>query len=358
MLYYQVSRVLRRSVITLLVAAPALSQNLQPYHIAKDHVFIAGLSSGGYMAVQMHVAYSGTFKGAAIYAGGPEDCARGNVMTALTTCLSDAPPVNGPALTSIVHNWDKQGLIDPVSNLAGQPVYLWSGLLDSVVRQPVMDALKAQYQALGANVFQYDDQFSAVHGWETPYGPSLCGVQETPYMIACSQGVDDLKSRTPGKVVPYDSEKVWLSRWLGALRPKNDGVLSGSLLSFNQKPFSPANDAARISLNSNGYVYVPKDCAAGAVCGLLMALHGCNQSYSAVGMGFIHHAGINQWADTNHLIVLYPQTIASGLTGSNPQGCWNWWGYLGDQDYASRSGVQMRALYEMVLQAEGHLQAD
>jgi len=31
----------------------------------------------GYFAVQMHVAFSATIKGAAIYAGGPYNCAQG-----------------------------------------------------------------------------------------------------------------------------------------------------------------------------------------------------------------------------------------------------------------------------------------
>nr|MDQ2732881.1 hypothetical protein [Armatimonadota bacterium] len=302
--------------------------------------------------VQMHIAYSGTFHGAAIYAGGPDDCAQGSVLTAVTTCLGNAPPVDVHALTSTVRNWEKQGLIDPLTNLAGQPVYLWSGLLDAVVRQPLMNALSVQYRALGADVFRFDDHFPAAHGWESPYGPASCGEQKTPYMISCAQGSENHKAATQINAPPYDSEQVWLSRWLGTLHPKNDGALNGSVLPFDQRAFSPGEDAARISLDKTGYVYVPKECAAGAVCGLMMALHGCNQSHSVVGMSFILDAGIDQWADTNRLIVLYPQTIASSLTGGNPQGCWNWWGYLGDQNYATRNGAQMKALYRMVLQAE------
>ena len=77
------------------------------------------------------------------------------------------------------------------------------------------------------------------------------------------------------------------------------------------------------------------------------------QSYGAVGPAFIDSAGINQWADTNRIVVLYPQVVATSSTGSNPQGCWNWWGYLNDPDYALKSGPQMQALYRMVAQAAG-----
>ncbi len=344
---------LRLMIVSLVVPFSALSQKLGEYHVAKDRVYVAGISSGGYMAVQMDIAYSSMFKGAAIYAGGPDYCAQGDVLKAISTCLADAPVVDTAGLTSTIRKWASQGLIDPLSNLAGQHIYLWSGLLDSLVRPSLMDALKTQYESLGADVFQYDNHFLAAHGWESPYGSASCGQSQSPYIVKCNQGVDDRKAIDPADTRPYDSEQVWLTSWLGKLSPKNTGGPRGTLLSYAQSEFSAGTDAAGISLDSAGFIYVPKDCQAGAVCGLLLALHGCNESYSAVGKSFIQDAGINQWADTNHLIVLYPQAKSSGPSGGNPQGCWNWWGYLNDPDYATRSGAQMQALHAMVLRAEG-----
>ena len=340
-------------IVSLVIPFSASSQKLGEYHVAKDRVYVAGISSGGYMAVQMDVAYSSMFKGAAIYAGGPDYCAQGDVLKAISTCLADAPVVDTAALTSAVRKWAAQGLIDPLSNLAGQQIYLWSGLLDSLVRPPLMDALKTQYESLGADVFQYDNHFLAAHGWESPDGSAACAQSQTPYIMKCNQGPDDRKAINPADTRPYDSEQVWLTRWLGKLNPRNVGAPGGSLLPYAQSEFSTGKDAAGISLDSTGYIFVPKDCQAGAVCGLLLTLHGCNESYSAVGKSFIQDAGINQWADTNHLIVLYPQAISSGSSGANPQGCWNWWGYLNDPDYATRNGAQMQALHAMVLRAEG-----
>ena len=66
------------------------------YRIDPRAVFVAGISSGGFFAVQMHVAHSATIKGAAIYAGGVYYCANGNVITALTDCGGET--VNGQAL--------------------------------------------------------------------------------------------------------------------------------------------------------------------------------------------------------------------------------------------------------------------
>jgi poly(3-hydroxybutyrate) depolymerase len=70
-----------------------------------------------------------------------------------------------------------------------------------------------------------------------------------------------------------------------------------------------------------GYVFVPQSCANGSSCGLVLALHGCAQSSSAIGETFAYDAGINEWADSNNFVVLYPQAIASP---GNLLGCWDW----------------------------------
>lgn len=48
---------------------------------------VSGLSSGAYMAGQFHVAYSGTVGGAGVIAGGPYDCAEGQLSVALNRCM-------------------------------------------------------------------------------------------------------------------------------------------------------------------------------------------------------------------------------------------------------------------------------
>ena len=332
----------------------AAGQALPAYAVSRNDIFIAGISSGGFMAVQMDVAYSSVFKGAAIYAGGPDYCAEGSLETALTACSQNVPTVDASSLVATTQAWSAQGSIDPVSNLQAQPVYLWSGLLDTTVRQPVMDALQSYYEALGANVFHYDNDFLAAHGWESPYGPLNCGTQASPYVIGCHQGSDQASAAGSGNAAPgpfYDSVAVWLTRFLGTLKPKNTGTLNGTIVPFDQNQFAPDQDAAAISMDNTGYAFVPADCTGGKRCRLILALHGCNQSYSAIGMTFIQTAGINEWADTNQVIVLYPQTIATAATGYNPQGCWNWWGYLNDPNYALKDGPQMQTLYRMVAQA-------
>jgi hypothetical protein len=77
-----------------------------------------------------------------------------------------------------------------------------------------------------------------------------------------------------------------------------------------------------------------------------LALHGCAQSSGAIDETFAYDAGINKWADSDNFVVLYPQAISSP---GNLLGCWDWWGYLNDSDYAQKSGPQMKALYNMVV---------
>ncbi|WP_235580933.1 hypothetical protein [Pseudorhodoferax sp. Leaf265] len=45
-----------------------------------------------------------------------------------------------------------------------------------------------------------------------------------------------------------------------------------------------------------------------------------------MGRTVVDGGGFNRWADTNRLIVLYPQVARSGASPFNPKGCWDWWG--------------------------------
>ena len=55
-------------------------------------------------------------------------------------------------------------------------------------------------------------------------------------------------------------------------------------------------------------------------------------------------SGFARWADTNNIIVLFPQTAATPL---NPQGCWDWWGYTG-REYLTRKAPQIVAVRRMI----------
>jgi len=330
-------------------AASTTVVRLQRYQIDPVKVFVAGISSGGFAAVQMHVAHSSAFKGAAIYAGGVYWCAgAGGAATALASCGGETLPTNQASYNSTlaasevyIDQQSSLGTIDPPSNLRGQPVYLWSGTQDTVVNPLEMADLNTEYQHLGANI-RFDNGYPAAHGWESPDGELACGTLGSPYMVSCS---------TNG--VAYDSVKTWLTMFLGQLKPRNNSKLSGTLSAFDQTEFG---GTPNLSMSPTGSVFVPKACAQGQTCGLVLAMHGCLQEASLIGDRWVKEAGINEWADSNKLVVIYPDTIASSAPGvTNPNACFDWWGYSNqvDPNYALKSGLQMTVLYAMVQRVTG-----
>ena len=101
-----------------------------------------------------------------------------------------------------------------------------------------------------------------------------------------------------------------------------------------------------------GYVYVPASCAGQQPCRVHIALHGCKQNFETIQDRYIQHAGYNEWADTNRLIILYPQTIVGNpatdpFTPLNPFGCWDWWGYT-NFNYAVKAGRQITTIKAML----------
>jgi poly(3-hydroxybutyrate) depolymerase len=135
----------------------------------------------------------------------------------------------------------------------------------------------------------------------------------------------------------------------------------GRIVAFDQTEFVPGAAAAANGMSDTGYLYVPKACEAGAQqpCRVTVALHGCLQSAEVLGSEFYTKVGVNEWADTNRIVVLYPQAHATtvselssqnslSLLSTNPQGCWNWWGYAGDTQYLTKQGVQINAIWSMV----------
>ena len=104
--------------------------NLPALNIDKTQTTVSGLSSGGFMAAQLHVAYSATFnKGAGIVAGGPFYCAEGSIVNATGRCMASPAGIPVSSLVSTTNTWASQGIIDPVANLQGSKVYLFQDRL-------------------------------------------------------------------------------------------------------------------------------------------------------------------------------------------------------------------------------------
>lgn len=316
------------------LSGPALAAPLASYNGDPHQVTVSGVSSGGAMAVQAHVAYSGTFKGAAIFAGNAYYCAEGSLAFALTRCMEAVSAAQVPvaSLVSTTRYWATQGLIDSTANLANAKVYLFSGVLDQTVRPPAMDALRDYYLnfVTPANVV-YNNQVLAGHSWVSLLGPNPCEVQQSPYLNNCN----------------LDVQQTFLSLFYGALQPKQAGQLSGQFLAIDQAEFLDDRNPVAHGLDTHAWLYVPAACSRGELCKVHVAFHGCNMSYQKIGDQFVRRSGLNEWADTNNLIVLYPQIFPSLTEPVNGQGCWDWWGY-DDADYAKKSGRQLLMTKRMV----------
>jgi poly(3-hydroxybutyrate) depolymerase len=132
------------------------------------------------------------------------------------------------------------------------------------------------------------------------------------------------------------------------LNPPASGTLSGEVLRFNQRSFI---HSALSSMANTGYVYVPASCYRQS-CRVHVAFHGCEQGAAAIGDHFVARGGYNALADTNNIVVLYPQVEPSPLYPYNPKGCWDFWGYTSVNpffpSFYAKNGVQMAAVMAML----------
>jgi poly(3-hydroxybutyrate) depolymerase len=331
-------------------ATPAAADTALPALCIDDTgVSVSGISSGGFMAHQFHIAHSARVMGAGVVAGGPYACAGGdyprNLRRALSVCSSIAPgPFLGPPAAEqsveTARAAARANRIDDPKDLAGDRVFLFSGTQDSVVPTSVVASVGDVYQAFG-NAAQtlLVDNIEAPHAMLTLAFGNPCGSMESPFINACA----------------FDLAGATLKQIYGPLAPPKPA--SDGLHAFSQREF--IDPLARHGLAERGFVYIPKACTEGARCRLHVAFHGCQQNEAMIGDAFIRHAGYNSWAEANDIVVLYPQTamltrrlLGIPLPWPNPQGCWDWWGYTGPH-YADREGPQIKAVAAMIEQLGG-----
>lgn len=291
-------------------------------------VSVSGLSSGAYMAQQLHLAFSDRLVGAALLAGGPYGCAQGDLSIALERCMAPAEGV-GPdvaALAATVRERAAAGSLAPLDGLAGDRVHVWHGQRDALVGESITRASAELYSALAADVALNTDFDRAIgHMMPTAAEGDSCDTGAPPYIAAC--GFD-----AAGEAI----------RWLHPDTPATAPAQAGGTLSRVDVRPADGSDAPG---GDSAFLYVPVACAAGETCGLHIALHGCEQPEEKIGDAFASQAGFNRWADAAKLVVLYPQTRTS-MMPLNPKGCWDWWGYTG-VDYDTRDGAQLRWIADM-----------
>jgi poly(3-hydroxybutyrate) depolymerase len=363
-----------RAAPALLVAAVAwfggwasAAEPLGRFPADPGQVSVSGISSGAFMANQLHIAHSAGIMGVGIIAGGLYGCAVDSVTSAGVSALASfaigrcmsVPTLLEPVAfyAQVVADLAAQGWIDPPGNLARSRVYMFTGQADQVVNSKTVELGASLYRTLGVPesqiVFRDRDLADpgAGHSWVTKNFGKPCDANASPFINNCT----------------YDQAEEMLSTIYGPLQPPERGPLSGRIVPFDQAEFVPGKAAEANGMSNTGYLYVPKACEASALpCRLHVALHGCLQSAEILGDEFYTKVGVNEWVDTNRIIVLYPQAHATtvsqlssqnflSLFNTNLEGCWNWWGYGFDPQFLTKQGVQISAIWSMVLRVIGQL---
>ncbi|MFN7293184.1 MAG: hypothetical protein ACK5TT_00325, partial [Lysobacteraceae bacterium] len=148
--------VTRRAVVLALAAGLAAcggpaAPPLPAAAIDVDRVAVAGLSSGAYMATQVHVALSSRVHGAALFAGGPYGCARGDLAVALGACMAGTPVPSLEALVEAATAKAASGAIDPLAGLGDDRVFVFHGARDGAVAPGLAAATEAVYRGLAGD---------------------------------------------------------------------------------------------------------------------------------------------------------------------------------------------------------------
>ncbi len=326
--------------IASLPSSAASAAELPRLGIVLKDSSVSGLSSGAYMAGQLQVAHSKDIIGAGLVAGGPFACAETpssvlfpywpvvswqNAMQAANLCMTaDWGKPDATRLAARAKELAEAGDIDALPGLADDKVYLFSGKDDATVSRDVVEAAKGFYEAAGVPQGRITFiEGKGGHAFLTETEGIACGLSKEPFVSDCD----------------YDQAKAILDWIYGPLVPPGASP-AGAFITFDQTPFT---NGEATGLAKEGVVYVPPGCASNRGCRLHIVLHGCDQAREKVGDEFIRKSGYARLADTNRLVILFPQ-VAGSLV--NPHGCWDWWGYTGIS-YLAKDAPQIAAIWAM-----------
>lgn len=306
-------------------SASPTGEKLGSYKIDSAGITVSGLSSGAFMAVQLQVIHSKIFSGLASIAGGIFGCAEGHAKLAQTKCMNHPEGIQSSTFVEKAKDLAKAGLIDPLDNLSTQKVFIYTGTKDKVVAPAAADKLTEFYQTwVDPKNITTERLIPSGHGFPTVANGNACDVSVIPWISKCN----------------YDGAGEILKSLYGSLRPRG-AFIPTNLHLFSQKEFADSKS----SIYSTGWIYVPSACAAGETCRLHVALHGCQMNPDWIQDRFEKQAGYNEWAESNQIIILYPQSAAK--TNDNPYACWDWFGFTGPE-YLTNKGPQIIALMKMI----------
>ena len=292
---------------------------------------ISGFSSGGTFATQYGVAYSSEVTGVGIIAGYSYDC------EADSNCLTNPGNVNVSLLISNTKNFSNYGYIDDWKNILNQRIYTFSGTKDTLVPTAGVQIATNYYKQIGVdnNAIYFNTEIESEHGMVTTYCCESCSKFGYPWIVNCDYNL-------AGEILKFIYSPLKLN--------EPDWAPTDRLFSFNQKPFIINDQTPKsISMSNNAYIYIPINCTIHPLsnnCKLHVVYHGCGQGNEYLGDSYAINTGYNGWADTNNLVIFYPQCTTNDALG-NADGCWDFYAYTG-YDYVFKTGAQPKTVNNMV----------
>ena len=340
-------------MLTTVVGVFGTAPKLTSYNVDTSQITVSGFSSGGYFAVQFHVAYSKIIRGAGVIAGGPFWCAQNNLSIAFSSCMKQPELISVAQLVVKTYSLATTGDIDSTSYLKSSQVYTISGEYDDTITPGVVKKL-AEYYSEFVTEGNINSIYTlpAEHCFPTEDYGNACGYLGSPYINKCGFAAarEILLHMYPGSHLssPYinkcglvAAQEILLHMYPGSHQPLSS-YHAENLYEFDQSEFYIEELS---SMDATGYIYVPTVCQSQRTpCKLHIAFHGCLQGKMYLQDEYPSHTGYAQNAEGLRTIVLFPQAINSTL---NPNGCWDWWGFTSPA-YASKLGLQMVAVRRMV----------
>jgi len=266
------------ALVFAMAASAQAADKLGSFPVDPAQVSVAGISSGAFMANQLHIAHSADIMGAAMVAGGLYGCAveaveddgvRALASQAVYDCMRLPDNLKDASdYADQVKQFAAKGWIDPISNLAQSKIYFFTGGSDAVVDSQTVETGKAVYEAVGARNIVSEDRSglaaNAGHSWVTKNFGGACDANASPFIDNCG----------------YDQAGAELKAIYGPdLKPPRKAS-SKRIVAFDQKEFVPEGATAANGLSDTGYLYVPKSCQPGAP---TLPAAGCSAWMPAIG---------------------------------------------------------------------------
>jgi len=296
------------------------------------------------MAMQHLVAYSQTVEGAGVAAGSIYGC--GAQLQPESVCYYGG--ANIQASNRYIESRFAKGLIDNPIHLKNTPVLLFNGKDDDTVYVQCMQDVETQLNHWGVHTTAVFNT-SATHVWSVDHGDCKCG--------ACKNYLSSLKCCDVNNC-DYDLSGDMFRHIYGDIKPRSPAPLA-HLKWVNQKDFIPLqNSSGPASWSVSGMmkwglVYANSACQkTPSACKVHVNYHGCIADKYNRRQKWSTLIDLNQYAEANDIIVVYPQAAGDKTTG---KGCWNWGFTQDDQLFDTKSSVQLETVVRLVAGLEGAL---